>query len=81
VGILLPPFEQNPSQLSSRSYWPLRTGLLKSQQLFFCVRQHNFGVVRVDFSTPELPQVKFELYGETGELLGEVSDRGQEKTS
>jgi alkaline phosphatase D len=68
------PFEQSPSQLSSRTYWPLKTGV-KSQELFFIARQHNFGVVRVDFSTPGTPQVKFEVYGENGELLGEVCDK------
>ncbi len=70
------PFEQDPNQLASRTYWPLRPGPVKRQQLFFCARQHNFGVVRVDFSTAATPQVRFEVYGEAGELLGAVSDQG-----
>jgi len=68
------PFEQSPNRFSSQTYRPLRNGLVKRQQLFFCARQRNFGVVRVDFSTTDSPQVRFEVYGETGELLGEVSN-------
>ena len=70
------PFDQTPNQLSSRSYRPLRTRPVKCQQLFFRVRQRNFGIVQVDFSTSDNPQVRFEVYGEKGELLGEVSNRG-----
>ena len=69
------PFEQSPNRLSSRTYQPLRTGPVKRQQLFFCARQRNFGVVRVDFPTTDSSQVRFEVYGETGELLGEVSNK------
>jgi phosphodiesterase/alkaline phosphatase D-like protein len=69
------PFEQSPNRLSSRTYRPLRTAAVKRQQLFFCAHQRNFGVVRVDFSTTDSPQVRFEVYGETGELLGEVSNK------
>jgi hypothetical protein len=67
------PFEQDPNQLASRTYWPLRPGPVTRQELFFCVRQRNFGIVRVDFVPPDTPQVRFEVYAETGELLGEVS--------
>ena len=70
------PFDQSPNRFSSRTYRPLRTGLVKRQQLFFCARQCNFGVVRVDFSASDSPQVKFEVYGETGGLLGEISNKG-----
>jgi phosphodiesterase/alkaline phosphatase D-like protein len=70
------PFEQDPNRVASRTYWPLRRGPVKRQQLFFCLRQHNFGIVRVDFSAPDTPQVRFEVYGDTGELLGEVSNQG-----
>jgi hypothetical protein len=45
---------------------------VKSQQLFFCVSQHNFGVVQVDFSTPDRPRVSFEVCGENEELLGKI---------
>lgn len=71
------PFEQSPNRFSSHTYIPLRTGLVRRQQLFFCARQRNFGIVRVDFSTSNGPQVRFEVYGETGELLGKVSNTGQ----
>jgi len=70
------PFEQAPNWLSSHTYWPLRTEVVKRQQLFFGARQHNFGVVRVEFPTPDSPRVRFEVYGGTGELLGQVSNNG-----
>jgi alkaline phosphatase D len=70
------PFDQRPNPLSSRTYRLLRVRPVKRQQVFFRARQRNFGVVRVDFSASDSPQVKFEVYGETGELLGEVSNNG-----
>jgi phosphodiesterase/alkaline phosphatase D-like protein len=69
------PFEQSPAQISSRTYWPIRKRPLKSEELAFVIRKHNFGLVRVDFSTPDSPVVIYEVYGESGEMLGEVSDR------
>lgn len=70
------PFEQAPNRFSSFTYWPFTSKPVNRQKLFFCLRQHNFGIVRVDFSTPVFPQVRFEVYGDTGELLGEVSNIG-----
>jgi alkaline phosphatase D len=63
------PFEQATNWLSSRTYRPIRSGALKSQQVQFTLHRQNFGLVRVDFSTPDSPRVKFEVYGKTGELL------------
>ena len=69
------PFDQNPPILSSRTYRPLKTEPVIQQTVFFRARQRNFGLVRVDFSTADSPHVRFELYGEKGELLGEVSNQ------
>ncbi|HEX9879652.1 MAG TPA: alkaline phosphatase D family protein [Candidatus Binatia bacterium] len=68
------PFEQAPNRLSSRTYRPIRSGSVKNQQLLFCERQHNFGLVRVDFSNHTTPRVKFEVYGKTGVLIGEAGE-------
>lgn len=67
------PFEQQPNGFSSRTYRPIQSDLVASQKLHFCLRHHNFGVVRVDFSDPARPQVSFQVYGENGELLGQVT--------
>jgi phosphodiesterase/alkaline phosphatase D-like protein len=64
------PFEQACNQFSSRTYRPIRSSHVESQQLFFCERQPNFGLVRVDFLRPGAPQVRFEVFGKNGELLG-----------
>jgi len=78
-GSLLPlwefcssPFEQNPNTRSSRTYWPLRGEPIRSQHLAFTIARHNFGVVRVDYSDPARPGVRFQLFGREGELLGEA---------
>ena len=63
------PFEQDPNRLSSRTYRPVRSQAIKSQKLIFSVREQNFGLVRVDFSTANDLRVRFEVYGKTGELL------------
>jgi alkaline phosphatase D len=68
------PFEQEPNHFYSRTYRPIQAEVVKSQQLHFSVRQHNFGLVRVDFSTPGNPRVRFEVYGKMGELLAEAGD-------
>jgi alkaline phosphatase D len=68
------PFEQSPNRLSKRTYTRPRTRALKSQQCLFNIAQHNFGLVRVEFSSLERPRVIFEVYGKDGELLGEAGD-------
>jgi hypothetical protein len=69
------PYDQTPHWLWRLGYRPLRTRPVKRQHLFFRAPQRNFGIVRVDFSAPGRPQVRFEVYGEKGELLGEVSNQ------
>jgi phosphodiesterase/alkaline phosphatase D-like protein len=66
------PFEQTTNRLFSRTYRTPRSGSIKSQQLFFCLPEHNFGLVRVDFSNSDIPRVRFEVYGKSGDLLGEA---------
>jgi alkaline phosphatase D len=69
------PYDQTPHWLWRLGYRPPRARPVKHQQLFFRVRQRNFGIVRVDFSKSDSPQVKFEVYGENGDLLGETGNR------
>jgi len=64
------PFEQQPNNLSSRTYWPLRGGPVSSQNLVFRIAKHNFGLVRVSFDEIGSPSVVFEVRGSEGELLG-----------
>jgi alkaline phosphatase D len=66
------PFEQQPNWLARLAYWPLRHKPVKRQELLFCVDQCNFGVVKVDFTDAAKPRVRYELYGEKGQLLGEA---------
>lgn len=68
------PFEQDLNKFSSFTYTPVRSGLLRRQKLYFCLRQHNFGVVKVDFSRPDEPRVRYQVFGEAGELIGEAGD-------
>jgi alkaline phosphatase D len=67
------PFEQNPNRLARYTYTPLHSGPVKASRRAFCVSQCNFGVVRVDFSKGKRPRVAFQVYGQQGELLGEVA--------
>jgi alkaline phosphatase D len=66
------PFEQSVNKFSSHTYRPVRSSAVGGQQLFFCERQPNFGLVRVDFSRTGAPAVRFEVYGKSGELIGEA---------
>jgi alkaline phosphatase D len=70
------PFEQAPNWLASHTYRPPHSESIEGQQLYFCLRQHNFGVVRVDFSGRDSHRVRFAVYGKAGELLGEAGDGG-----
>jgi hypothetical protein len=60
------------NKFSSHTYRPVRSSAVGGQQLFFCERQPNFGLVRVDFSRTGAPAVRFEVYGKSGELIGEA---------
>jgi alkaline phosphatase D len=68
------PFEQSPNRLGLYTYWPLRSHPVKEQQRAFVVAQNNFGVVRVNYSPTGRSVVRFEIYGENGDLLGEAGD-------
>ena len=65
------PFEQDPEKYTRLTYSPLRNGLIKKQERYFTVQEHNFGLVRVDFSTDQ-PRVAFEVYGSQGDVLASV---------
>lgn len=56
------PFEQKSNWLAPFAYLPLFGEPLKNQRLHFTCTDYNFGVVRVDFSDPESPRVRFELH-------------------
>lgn len=67
TGKLLPlwefcstPFEQETNWLAKATYLPLGDRLLQNQQLHFCLAEHNFGVVEVDFDGSQT-QVRFRL--------------------
>jgi alkaline phosphatase D len=66
------PFQQSPNRWSRHTYWPWRGAPIRDQQILFHIAENNFGLVRVDFNDSELPLVKFELYGEGGDLLAHI---------
>jgi alkaline phosphatase D len=70
------PFEQDPNWLASHTYRPLRSAALKSQEVLFTLDELNFGLVRVGFAGTNEPRVSFEVYGKTGELLGQAGENG-----
>ena len=68
------PFEQKPNRTSGLLYNPFRFAGLKDLKLEFRAEANNFGVVRVNFTPRGRPLVKFEVYGEDGQLLGAAGD-------
>lgn len=66
------PFNQDPNNLTTRTYRRLRTGPIRSQERYFIVSQRNYGLVRVDFPDGGHARVRFRVYGENGELLASV---------
>jgi hypothetical protein len=66
------PFEQQPSRITKKTYIPLRGGPIKDSERFFWTAEKNFGIVRVEIPEPGRPRVRFELYGEDGDLLNQV---------
>ena len=66
------PFEQNPNKLAQYTYWPLRDAPILRQERLFTVAQPNFGLVRVNYTVAARPKVRFELYGQAGNILAEV---------
>ncbi len=68
------PFEQAPNTLARYTYLPLHSAAIRKQDLLFTIAANNFGLVRVDFKDGVFTQVRFEIYGENGELLGEAGE-------
>jgi alkaline phosphatase D len=68
------PFEQEPNKFSQHTYWPLCSHPVKTQDRSFIVDQNNYGIVRVNYSPTGRPIVKFEVYGENGQLLATAGD-------
>jgi alkaline phosphatase D len=66
------PFEQQTNWLARHTYTPLHGDPIRSQKCLFTLAENNFGVVKVDFSESGQPQVRFEVYGESGDLLAQV---------
>jgi alkaline phosphatase D len=66
------PFEQKSSLLTRLTFDPRRFGPLKRLERKFIVNHNNYGVVRVGYSPRGRAVVKFEVYGEHGELLAEA---------
>jgi alkaline phosphatase D len=58
------PFAQSPNWLAHWTYTPLRSGPIARQKKHFVLSRPNYGVVRVDFSNPAGPQVRFEAWYE-----------------
>ena len=68
------PFEQVPTNLSRRTYIAPRISVVKKQELIFTFAANNFGLVRVNFAEGDKPKVRFEIYGQEGELIEETGD-------
>ena len=66
------PFEQKPNILAGWTRVKIHNGLLKRQERRFFCAEPNFGVVRVDVPVNGKADVKFQLYGRTGDLLAET---------
>ena len=66
------PFEQDPNGLAQYTYWPLHDASILRQERKFTIAKKNFGLVRVDFGAAPSPTVRYEVYGETGNLLAQV---------
>lgn len=56
------PFEQTTNWLAKGTYFPLMHRSIQNQQLHFVCAEHNFGVVRVQFSKQDKPKVSFEVH-------------------
>lgn len=67
------PFEQKPNRLARSTRVKISNRLFKWQDCKFVIDQLNFGVVRVSYDQGGKPQVRFDLYGEHGGLLAQIS--------
>jgi alkaline phosphatase D len=66
------PFEQDTNWLARRTYTPIHSQVLKSQDCRFIVDELNCGVVQVEFDSSDKHHVYFKLYGEKGTVLKQV---------
>jgi phosphodiesterase/alkaline phosphatase D-like protein len=62
------PFEQDPNTLARHKWMrkPLPKNLVAEQKNHFSYSQLNFGVVEVNLDNPQIPKVRFEIYGPDG---------------
>ena len=67
------PFEQKTNWLARHTYHPVRGAPIRGQKNYFTIAENNFGIVRIDFDENEKPLVTFELYGEGGDRLAQLS--------
>lgn len=66
------PFEQSPNWMSKYFHYSLRTQYVNHKGYHFIIDKLNFGVVTVDYEENGETKVKFKLYGENGDFLGEA---------
>ena len=66
------PFQQKPNHTSGFLYNPFTFWKLDKLKKEFRVAENNYGIVRVDYSSAGEPQVKFEVYGESGQIIGKA---------
>lgn len=62
------PFEQQTNP-ATWTYIPVVSGAIKRQKMHWVLPQYNYGVVRVTYNASEQAHVRFEVYGENGDLL------------
>jgi hypothetical protein len=68
------PFEQSPNWLARYTYDPRRFGPVKTLERRFTIAENNYGVVRVNYSEDGAPQVRFEVYGDQGQLINHAGE-------
>lgn len=66
------PFQQKPNHTSGFLYNPFTFWKLDKLKKEFRVAENNYGIVRVDFSSSGEPQVQFEVYDESGQIIGKA---------
>lgn len=67
------PFEQDCNRWGRYTYRPLHTSPVKVSYRAFSVHQVNYGVVKVDFSRKDRPNVTFQIHDQQGEKLEAIS--------
>lgn len=55
------PFEQNPNRFSWLMDWPAKSSMLHDRKRHFSIAANNYGIVEVDFSKKNEPQIRFQL--------------------